>query len=198
MLSKPQGYDEAKAYTGEFQSLPAGLYVCEIKQIQQAQTRTGRPQLVVLFDIAEGEQKGFYSSQYEAEKASGNAKWRGVHKQIMDGSSIPFFKGLMTSIEKSNPGYFFPWGRENNEKTLHGKKFGAVMGREQFQAQDGSLKFATRVFQIRSIEGLKTADVPADKLLENTQPAQAYTPSSAGDGFMNIPDGIIGEELPFN
>lgn len=25
-----------------------------------------------------------------------------------------------------------------------------------------------------------------------------YTPSSIGDGFMNIPDGIDGDELPFN
>lgn len=195
MINKPAGYDEAQVFTGEVQQLPAGCYICVIKQVSMTQTQGGRPQLAVLFDIAEGEQKGFYQKQYDASRASGNAKWKGVHKQLMDGNSIPFFKGLMTSIEKSNPGYLFPWGLEGNEKTLQGKKFGAVMGREQFLTEDNKKRFATKIFQVRSIDGLKDAEIPEDKLLPETvgnpQPSLVDT-----DGFMNIPDGI-NEELPF-
>mgnify|MGYP000697931045 CR=1 FL=1 len=33
MIKKPTGYDEAAAYTGEFQQLPKGKYVCVIKQV---------------------------------------------------------------------------------------------------------------------------------------------------------------------
>lgn len=135
MISKPQGYDESWAATGEAVQLPAGCYVCKIRQVSQAETQTGRPQIVLLFDIAEGEHAGFYQARYDEDRKNGDAKWRGVHKQIMDGSSLPFFKGLMSSIEKSNPGYVFPWGREGNEKTLVGKKLGVVMGREQFLDQ---------------------------------------------------------------
>ena len=207
MLNKPQGYDEAYAYTGESFSLPAGKYVCVIKQVSQTQTQNHRPQLALLFDIAEGEYKDFYQKQYNAVKMSGNnPTWKGVHKQIMDGSSLPFFKGLMTSIEKSNPGYFFPWGRENNEKTLQGKKVGMVMGREQFKASDGTLKWATKVMQVRSLDGLSDAEVPEDKPYEESATASSPypannpyigTPSPVGDGFMNIPDGVA-EELPFN
>lgn len=205
MLNKPQGYDEANAYTGESFALPAGKYVCVIKQVQQTESASHRPQLAVLFDIAEGEYAGFYQKQYDAAKRSGNATWKGVHKQIMDGTSLPFFKGLMTSIEKSNPGYFFPWGRENNEKTLAGKKIGMIMGREQFKANDGTLKWATKVVQVRSLDGLADAEVPEDKLYEESsaapQAASGFpyigTPSPVGDGFINIPDGV-GEELPFN
>lgn len=202
MIQKPQGYDESWAFTGETRTLPAGCYVCVVKQATAVE-ENGKSKLVVLFDIAEGEQKDFYKSQYNAARAnSSDAKWRGVHKQIMSGSSLPFFKGLMTSIEKSNPGYTFPWGVQNNEKTLTGKKFGAVMGREQFQAQDGSLKWATKIVQIRSIEGLKDAEIPEDKLYSDTQPARNSTPYIGGvpqhdTGFVNVPEGMD-EELPFN
>lgn len=204
MIKKPIGYDEAQAYTGEATQLPAGCYVCVIKQVSETATASGRPQLAVLFDIAEGEQKGFYQKQYDASRrqSSSDAKWKGVHKQIMDGSSLPFFKGLIKSIEKSNVGYEFPWDTEGNERTLTGKKFGAVMGRKQFLTSDGQKKFATKVVQIRSIDGLKDAKVPEDELLpEDAHPAVGgsvpYLGTPGPDGFMNIPDGID-EELPFN
>ncbi|MBA4697808.1 MAG: hypothetical protein H2212_00090 [Ruminococcus sp.] len=199
MIAKPQGYDEAQAFTGEFAQLPAGIYVCVVKQVSQTETRNGRPQLAILYDIAEGENKGFYQTQYEAAKKSdSDAKWKGVYKQLMDGSSLPFFKGLMTSIEKSNQGFQFPWGQEGNEKTLAGKKFGAIMGREEFFASDGEKRMATKIVQIRSLDGLKDAKVPEDKLLDDNAAAPSdpkFGPADQ-DGFMNIPDGI-NEELPF-
>lgn len=201
MIEKPQGYDEAMAYTGESVQLPAGLYVCVIKQAVVRESQNHRPQCILLFDIAEGEYAGFYKKRYEMDrKESQDATWKGVHRQLMDGSSVPFFKGMITSIEKSN-GFQFPWNRENNEKVLAGKKFGAVMGREEFIAKDGSSRFATKIFQIRSVDGLKDAKIPEDKLL---QPQDKPDPvevamqhgTPAGDGFMNIPDGLD-EELPF-
>lgn len=57
MIVKPQGYDEAFAFTGEFSSLPAGCYVCVIKQVSQTQSKNGRDQMAILFDISEGEHK---------------------------------------------------------------------------------------------------------------------------------------------
>lgn len=202
MISKPQGYDDAQAYTGESIQLPAGLYVCKVMQVGTEQTRNGRDRLVLLFDVAEGEYKDFYRSQFDAAKrmSGDKAKWKGIHRQLMDGSGLPFFKGLMTSIEKSNAGYQFPWGQEGNEKTLIGKRFGAVMGREQFGTDDGRKAFYTKVVQVRSVDGLKDAKVPEDKLLEDTPQAPAPSPASdpalAADGFVSIPDGID-EELPF-
>lgn len=198
MIVKPQGYDEAQAYTGEFMQLPAGLYVCEVLGARQEEYN-GHNRFIMQFDIAEGEQKGFYQKQYNAAKQTdAKAKYKGIHRQNMDGQGMPFFKGLMTSIEKSNPGYVFPWGKEGNEKTLVKKKFGAVMGREEFMTDDGEKRMATKIVQIRSVDGLKDAKVPEDKLLEGTsQPAKVpqYGPADA-DGFMNIPAGID-EELPF-
>jgi len=202
MIGKPQGYDDAQAFTGEYVSLPAGCYVCTIKQASMAQAKnTGRDQLVILFDIAEGEYQGFCEKQFKAakEKKTG-ATWpgTGTYRQAIDGSSLPFFKGLMTSIEKSNPRFQFPWGQEGNEKTLVGKKIGVIMRREEFLTDEKEKRMSTKPIQIRSLDGLKDAKVPEDKLLDEAAvppAAPQYGPADK-DGFMNIPDGID-EELPF-
>lgn len=198
MITKPQGYDEAPAYTGETMQLPAGCYICKVLGVKQEEYK-GHDRFIMQFDIAEGEYTDFYQKQYkQAKQSDQNVKYKGEYRQNMDGQSIPFFKGLITSIERSNPGFCFPFGQVGNEKMLAGKKFGAVMGREEFLTADGKKKMATKVFQIRSIEGLKEAKVPEDRLLQgSTDRAGGYgTPAPGSDGFMNIPDGID-EELPF-
>lgn len=202
MIRKPQGYDEAPAYTGESVQLPKGKYICVIKQVTTQKSQNGNDQFVILYDIAEGEYKDFYQKQYEMTKARDkvNAKWRGVYKQNMEGKGTPWLKGIITSLERSNQ-FHFPWDTEGNENILKGKRFGAVMYREQFEADDGSRPFATRIYQIRSIEGLKDAEVPEDKLLPERsgrpEPSKAMTPPVDQDGFMHIPEGASDEGIPF-
>ena len=199
MITKPQGYDEAPAYTGEFASLPAGLYVCEILGVKQEE-HNGHSRFVMQFDIAEGDQKGFYQKQYNAEKQMNQeAKYKGIHRQNMEEQGLPFFKGLMTSVERSNQGFHFPWGTQGNEKTLVGKRFGAVMGREEFLTSDNQKRMATKIVQIRSIDGLKDAKIPEDKLLSDPVPEKAagtQLSQADSDGFVNVPDDVD-EELPF-
>lgn len=200
MITKPNGYDEAPAYTGETMQLPAGCYVCKILGVKQDQYNE-YDRFIMQFDIDEGEHKGFYQKQYsQMRQTDSNFKYKGEHRQNMDGPGLPFFKGLITSIEKSNAGFVFPFGQQGNEKTLVGKRFGAVMGREEFLTSDGKKRMATKIVQIRSVEGLKDAKVPEDKLLgENAGTAAPKAPQygpADKDGFVNIPDGID-EELPF-
>lgn len=199
MIKKPAGYDEAAAYTGEFQQLPKGKYVCVIKQVAAQESKNGNQQFVILYDIAEGEHKDFYKKMFDGDKAqnSTNAKWRGVFKQNMEGKGISWFKGIITSIERSN-NFTFQWDTEGNEKLLIGKKFGGVFGRRQYEAANGNKPFVTELCQIRSVAGLAEAEVPEDKLLPDG-PVQkpVETPSPVGDGFMNIPEGAGDEGIPF-
>lgn len=200
MIVKPEGYDEAPAYTGESRQLPKGKYVCVIKRAAMDKSKNGKQQFVVLYDVAEGEQKGFFQKLYDADKKQDpkNAKWKGVHRQGVEDKGLSWFKGLITSIERSNDGFKFQFDKENNEKTLVGKRFGAVMYREQFEGQNGSKPFATKIYQVRSVAGLEDAEVPEDKLLDGnygTGTSPQYGPPDE-NGFMNIPDGID-EELPF-
>lgn len=202
MIKKPQGYDEAQAYTGESQQLPKGKYVCVIKQVATKETTNGNQQFVILYDIAEGEHKDFYKKLFEADKAQNptSAKWRGVFKQNMDGKGLSWFKGVITSIERSNT-FTFPWDKENNEKTLVGKKFGGIFRRRQYEADNGFRPIVTELFRIRSLAGLEEAEVPEDDLLPvgpvgRLNPQQAAAPMDS-DGFMNIPEGVEDEGIPF-
>lgn len=205
------GYDQAPAYTGETIVLPAGLYKCMIKQVNVIQDNKQREQMVICFDIVEGTQKDgyasptaeykdFYMKQFKARKQSDpNTKWGGIVRQLTHGDSLPFFKGIMTSVEKSNPGYRWDW----NEKGLVGKYFGGIFQREEFETSDGQKKMATKCVQVRSLDGLKDAKVPEDKLLPDKpsgypDPANAaMPPMDVGDGFMSIPEGAGDEGIPF-
>lgn len=200
MIKKPQGYDEAAAYTGESQQLPKGKYECIIKQVAVQESKNGNAQFVILFDILTGEHKDFYQKLFDAEKIQNpsSAKWKGVFKQNMDGKGLSWFKGIITSIERTN-NFTFQWDKGDNEKTLIGKRFGGVFRRRQFETEDGSRPIVTELFRIRSVAGLAEAEVPEDELLPGG-PVQRKVPDTAstvGDGFMNIPDGIEDEGIPF-
>ena len=203
MIKKPAGYDEAAAYTGEFQQLPKGKYTCVIKQVATQTSKNGYEQFVILYDIADGEHKDFYKKLFDVDKAQNpsNAKRRGVFKQNMEGKGLSWFKGIITSIERSN-NFTFQWDKADNEKQMIGKKFGGIFRRRQYYATNGNRPFVTELFQIRSIAGLAEAEIPEDELLpdepvERPTPEQAATPSAVGDGFMNIPDGAEDEGIPF-
>lgn len=203
MIRKPSGYDEAPAYTGEFQQLPKGKYVCIIKQVVTKNSKNGNEQFVILYDIAEGEYKDFYQKMFDADKAQNpsGAKWRGVFKQNMEGKGTPWLKGIITSIERSN-NFTFHWDREKNEKTLEGKKFGGIFWRRQYQKEDGSRPIITELYRIRSVAGLAEAEMPEDALLADgpigrPESSQAEIPFFVGDGFVNIPDGADDNGLPF-
>ena len=200
MIKKPQGYDAAAAYTGESQQLPKGKYVCVIKQVAVQESRNGNDQFVILYDIAEGEQKGFFQKLFDADKTQNpsGAKWRGVFKQYMEGKGLSWFKGIITSIERSNA-FVFPWDKDGNEKTLVGKKFGGIFRRRQYEADNGNRPVVTELFRIRSLDGLEEAEVPEDELLPQDGRTSTNTNVSVpdSDGFMNIPEGADDEGIPF-
>ena len=195
MIKKPTGYDEATAYTGEYETLQPGGHICVIKGATVMQTRNGTEMLKIAFDIDESDpqkQGGFYGRQFESNKAKygPDTKWPsgGTHRIGIDGKSVPFFKGFTTIIMESNPGYVWKW----DETTLNGKKFGAIFGEEEYRAQDGSIKSSIRVQQLRSVDViLAGVEAPAPKKLSGSSaPASAYT-SPAADMYETE------ESLPF-
>ena len=109
----------------------------------------------------------------------------------IDGNSTPFFKGLITAIERSNPGFIWNW----DENSLKGKLFGGVFGREEYMGTDGKPRWSCKVRFVRSVEGVEDVSAPEDKPLSNhpAQPAYgdyaalAQSHSSAGIGATNLP-----------
>ena len=100
-----------------------------------------------------------------AERNGTNAKWNngGLFRQGYEGKQLPFFKGMISCIEKSNEGYEWNW----DEKTLKGKKIGVLFGREQY-LMNGQKKWATKARAVRSIKGLEMSEIPQDKLLDGS------------------------------
>ena len=165
-MEMPKDYEETVGFTGEFETIKLGGHICKIISAKVEKSRTNKDMLVIAFDIVEGENEGYYQRRFdEAVKFNGiNAKWQGVHRLMItdnEGKCNKFFKGFMTSVEASNQGYKFT----GDESTLKDKKFGAIFGREQYEALDGTYKFATKIRFVRSIDNIKNAEIPEDKLL---------------------------------
>lgn len=181
-MNKPSNWDATEAFTGDFKTITPGGHVCQIKQAKVDTTTTGKEVLILLFDISEGECKDFYAEQCGRKKASNaDAKWQGIYRQLTQDKSLPFFKGLITAIEKSNNGYTWNW----DEKTLAGKLFGGVFGQEEYINNNGEIKLATKCMAIRSVEQIRNGvEVPPIKKLKQIDDSFA---SFGTDVDENIP-----------
>lgn len=192
-MKKPAGYDTAEAFTGDFKTVAPGGHVCKIVQAKVDTTTTGKEVLILLFDIVEGESKAFYKEQYDRNHAiNPEAKWQGVYRQLTEGeSSLKFFKGMITAIEESNPGYKWNW----DEKTLANKLFGGVFGQEEFLNGNNEVKLSTKCMFIRNVEQVrKGVEAPKIKRLKNNNATPATGVHDMGSfGSVVFPE----EEIPF-
>jgi len=163
-MKKYDGYDQAEAFTGEYEKLEPGGYVCKILQVK-AEDRDYGTLLRIAFDIVEGEYEGYYRRQFERKKQSDSeAKWPGMYYQTVRQDDLRYFKGFMTSIEASNPGFKWDW----DEKKLSGKLFGGVFGEEEFEGQDGEIHTTVKCRFVRSVDAIRSGKfkIPEIKKLE--------------------------------
>lgn len=163
-MELPKDYEQTQGFTGEYETLEPGGYVCVIKSARVEKTKTDKDMLVIAFDIAEGEEKaGFYQRKFDKDTRA-EKKWQGVHRLLVldnEGKCNKYFKGFTTSVEASNPGYKFT----GDETTLKGKKFGGLFGKEEYENVFKERKMTTKLRFIRSANGIKEAKVPEPKLL---------------------------------
>lgn len=169
-MQKPAGYDQAEAFTG-FKVIPPGGHICKILKAEVTSTQTGREKMILFFDIAEGDYAGYYLEQYNRKKSNNpESNWQGTFHQLTEDNSLPYFKGMIESIEKSNPGFEFNW----DERTLVGKLFGGVFGQEEYESRDGEIKLSTKLRFIRTVDDVrKGVEIPKIKTVngEYREPA---------------------------
>lgn len=180
MIKKFNDYDSIQVNDGNFKSIVPGGYVCKVVSAR-VEDFSSCSILKVAFDIVEGEFAQYYTQRFNYAKSQNpNAKWGGVFDVFIpkddgsekDGYTKQAFKRFTTSIERSNQGYVWNW----NENTLKGKLFGGVFGREQFKAQDGSLKFTTKCRFVNSVDTIRKGEfkIPQDKLIKDDGYSQVY------------------------
>lgn len=190
MIRKPNNWNEVKEFTDR-PKLPLGAYVCKVKRAVVQSTDYG-DQLCILFDIAEGEFKDFFKVDFDSSTVE-NKKWKGVLRQFIprdDGSekdewTKSSFKGMITSFEKSNPGYQWNW----DESSLAGKTIGILFRNEEWE-YDGKTGWAVRPFRAISIDSVRSNDfmLPKDKPLKNKAPATAGYQASAYNNYGSFGD----------
>ena len=170
MIKQPSNWSQVQEFTGRAK-LPLGAYVCKVMGVRVDTYDATSAQLVIQFDIAEGEHAGFYKREYAANTAE-NKKFKGVLRVWLpkdDGSekdewTKSTLKGLVTSFEKSNPGYKWNW----NEQTLIGRMVGILFRNEEWE-YEGKTGWAVRPFRAISVDSVRSGDftLPNDKPLNN-------------------------------
>lgn len=184
-MNPVNGYETATAYTGNGESITPGGHVCKIigAKVEDSQYVQNYPQqLVLALEICEGSSlDGICGRKYEAAKKRNpktNPLWPCVYKVFIytqEGVCSGFFKGAVTSIEESNPGYNFSstW----KESLMVGKLVGVVFREEEFIKNDGSIGTTCRPFQIRSVDTVRAGvPIPEIKRLDDKKRRPSQMP----------------------
>lgn len=118
---------------GDYAKLPAGGYVVQVTEVDD---REDKEFLYLVFDIAEGEHKGFFGSDiYYRDKPNKHGIFLS-YKQGMSDRALGMLKGKLKVFGDSNPGFDALAAWEAGKPELFvGKKVGIAAGMEEFVFQ---------------------------------------------------------------
>lgn len=184
------GYDKViGANPGEFLSLPAGGYICNIVNAEITKSKAGDPMLVLFLDIAEGDFKRYFNDiTTRARKLTPDKRWDngGIYRQLIyakDGRVSPFLKGLLAMIIKNNPTCKIRFDHFDPE-FLIGLQLGFVFGAEESEYNG---KVFTKVFPKfpKDLADIREGNftVPEPKLVKKTYPSSGTDTGLGGDTF---------------
>lgn len=183
-------WENVKA-AGSIETLPAGAYVCEIKQAVEKPNKTAGTHLEISFEVIEGEYKDFFGRDYRSQDRE-DKFWHGIIRQNCPDENSPkyeaqsrFFRSFTDRVEESNPGYHWDW----NEAGLKGKKIGVVFGEREKQSQKGTIYTVTDAAEIISVDDARKGkfNTPAKKTLPTANTFGGFAPGAS----------VNSDDLPF-
>ena len=192
-----KNYDKIDVSERKF--LPVGGYVCVIKKAE-VKTYSGSngdfEKLEICFDIAEGDEKGFFTADYKSQ-TSEDKKWRGkkqLYVPLDDGSekdewTQKALKRFTNAVEDSNKNYHWDW----DETKLKGKLVGIIFQETEWEFK-GRTGWSAQPAFFTSAENIRTDKykIPDKKPLKN----------KSSEAIMKNPDifveaDISDEDMPF-
>ena len=182
----------------DFKSLPIGAYECVIiGGAVHTNQESGKNSFKVAVDIASGEFKDYFKKRYDA-NTNEDKKWdnNAVRYLAYEGDNVSYFKGFITCVENSNPGYKWNW----DETTLKGKKICGVFQYEEYEKQDGTRNVKVRLNKFRSMDKIKEVEVSDSvRLLDGSYlPIDEYNEVKASKANSNPNEIEITDDLlPF-
>ena len=194
------GYNDVQALNpGEFSSLPAGGYVCKVFNADLTNSKAGNLMLVLFLDVAEGDFQGHFKAAADRVKNFDTSKqWdnSGIYRQLIFDSQnrvTKFFKGLITSIEKSNPNLKI--NLTNFEPSiLCGSLCGFIFAEEEYQKKSGDIGTRTFAKFPRSADDIRNGKFTVPELKKfqgNSAPAN----NTAKDDWGGTP--VDSDDIPF-
>lgn len=172
-------FDKVQA-SGEFERLPAGGYVIRITGAADVVDDHGnlKEYLRIVYDIAEGPETGRYKNE------TADNDYRHSFIRSYKDKALGMFKAFTNALEESNPGYKWDW----NEAALAGKILGVVIGYEEYEANDGSVKERQRIASCISADRVREGDFKVPELKKLKADKNAIP-----EGFTALTDA----DLPF-
>lgn len=189
-MQKPNNFNETQGYS-DFSALEPGGYVCKIIKVEETVSSTNKNMLKIFLDIAEGDEKAYYSKQYKADTRD-EKKWGCIVSQTTednDGNCSRGFKTFIEAVAASNHG-FNPdtiWGNDF-PKHFKDRLVGGLFRREQYENKYGELKWSTKCFTFKPIDVIRAGvDVPEDKYLTKNAPTyRGYRELDDSDGELPL------------
>lgn len=197
-MEKIENWDNIEAKGIEdFKNLPIGAYECIIKDARiNHNEENGKDTLKISIDIASGEYKDYFLKSYENDTRI-DKKWNNnaVKYLAFEGDNVSYFKGFITCVENSNPGYTWDW----NEIKLKDKKICGVFLYEEYQKQDGTHGIKVRLNKFRSLDKMKDINISDNiKMLDGSYISyddyikkNETTNSYLANSMVDIPDSAL-------
>lgn len=193
-----QAKEEAKTSSGGSMRLPAGAYVCKILGAKETEPKDGKSGFItVQFEIEEGEYKGFFKKQYDANERE-DKKYKGRttiyepkdDRSEQDGWTKNTFAKWTNAIEDSNPGYKWDW----NEAGWKDKLVGIVFGETGTNINGKDIVYVEARYPV-AVSKVHDGTAGAAKFKAKKGYGETVNTGNGID-IMNIPDSID-ETLPF-
>jgi len=191
MIRRFNDYETTQSY-GDFERLPKGGYVLQIKGVELRTNNNGE-YLFISADVYEGDYMQFFTREYKNQQRE-DKKWHcnyllNVPKDDgseQDGWTKRKFKTFTEALEDSNEGYHFDW----DEQKFKGKLIGGLFNEREYEKSNGDIGTATNWAAVTTADKIRSGDykIPDDKKLQRN----TYT---SPDGFMGVPDDA--DDLPF-
>lgn len=182
MIKSYNGFKSERTTPRE--TLPVGGYVAKIMDATVISYDWGDV-LKVDFDIAEGEYKGFFATDYR-NNPNDDKKWRGTYRinipdernQYFD-SQRKSFNNFIACLEETNSGFHFDW----DESKLKGKGIGVLFRNKEWE-YNGSTGWTTECCAVTTAKDVREGNfkMPKDKPLKakaasaGTYSASAFAP----------------------
>ena len=196
-MNMPNNY--ANTSTGDFTPIELGGHHLVIRQVEETTSKTGRPMLKVLFDMAPNDKQAGYMLKEYDDDIRPDKKWPHNGTQYIltedeNGNCSRSFKSFITSFEKSNKCEAI-WG-EKFASQFAKKRIGGVFGQvENDYNGKTSMRHELRWFCEDS--KVDTAAVPAPKYLKGHNEVLGATSKPASDGLPDVDVSGGSEDCPF-